>query len=155
MDTSKGRKLPTPQVQRQIPREQFINHPEFKERIASAMDGVEFPKEKIPAKYTEWLENCLKHVPFAILGMPIPFYFDLCFIDPEKMTFGLLQKGCDIIYNSNPDWHKVSMGEYYEMIRTIASMKDALSDITDPIRDKVIDDLMAADKIKKSGLVTA
>jgi len=47
------------------------------------------------------------------------------------------------------------MGEYYEMIRTIASMKDALSDITDPIRDKVIDDLMAADKIKKSGLVTA
>ena len=155
MDQQKGRQRPMQAPKPQLPqRDQFVHHPEFKERIAKAMDGIEFPIEKIPANFNKWLTNALNHIPFTVLGIPLHFYYDLCFIHPDKMTFGLLQKACDIVYNSSPECQKMGLSEYYEMIREIATMKDALSDITDPIRDKVIDDLMAAEKIKNSGLVT-
>ena len=158
MDKQKGRKIPMQAPKPQFPqREQFVHHPEFKERIAKEMDGVEFPKEKIPADFDKWLQCALLGISFPSLGMPLPFYYQLITVAPDAMTFGLLQKACDIVFNSKPNDHSPSTDDlevYYNMITQIATMKDALSDITDPIRDKVIDDLMAAEKIKNSGLVT-
>ena len=135
-------------------KEDYVRHPEFAERIGKAMDGVEFPADKIPKNFGKWIGSCLAHVPFSQLGMPLPFYYDLINEPIEKLTFGVLQKACDIIYNSSPEWHDVPISEYYGIISAAAAMKDALSDITDPIRDKVIEDLMAKDKIKQSGIVT-
>jgi hypothetical protein len=154
---NQGKKIPMPAPKAQLPeREQFVNHPEFKDRISAAMEGVEFPIEKIPANLNVWLWETLRHIPYSVLGMPLPFYHQLINTPVHQMSFGLLQKACDIVFNAKPtDLLIADLSEYHNIILAVATMKDALSDITDPIRDKVIDDLMAAEKIKRSGLVTA
>ncbi len=142
-------KVPNNSTANLPPKEQFVNHPDFAKRIGEAMQGVVFPKDKIPDAFKSWLMDCLKRIPFSTLGMPLIFYRELITTHPENMTFGLLQKAADIVYNSKPTDHVGSLDAYADIIEAIATLKDDMSDITDPIRDKVCADLQAAESIKK------
>ena len=142
-------KIPNNSTAKLPPKEQFVSHPDFAKRIGEAMEGVTFPQDKIPDAFKSWLIACLEQIPFSVLRMPLPFYRELITTHPENMTFGLLQKAADIVYNSKPTDFVGSLDAYADIIEAIATLKDAMSDITDPIRDKVCADLQAAESIKK------
>jgi len=142
-------------------KEDYLNHPQFMERFGAAMMGVETPKEVIPDWMRYALNRCLMDMPFPSIGVPMHVYSELCFTKCEEMTFGVLQKAADIIFSSNPKAKAYEfLGEekayahdycqdHYELVRSMATLLDAMKAITDPIRDKVIEELIAADSIIK------
>lgn len=142
-----------------IPDDAYVNHPEFNERIGKAMDGIGFPKNEIPKQFNQYLISAMADIAFPALCVPLPVYHQLINDEPQAMSFGILQKACDIILNSKP--YMVSIDDpgslllqkqmlivHYNTITEVGTMIDKMRDITDPIKKTVIDSLKAKDSIK-------
>lgn len=139
--------------QRKPQREQYLSHPDFMERFGEAMQGVETPKDKIPEWMRKDLTSALLDMSFPALGVPVVIYEELCSQEPKDMSFGVLQKSADILFSCKPLYHlehnSLRLTGHVSRIKCMGELLDAMREITDPIRDKVIDDLIAADSIIK------
>ncbi len=147
MDNGKQNRIPlgaNPNKTAKIPREQWINHPEFMPMFQAAMVGVEFPKDKIPSGFKIWLDLSLRQIPFSLLKMPIEGYKELIDNESDFYSFGLLQKAIDIVYNSKPVYFgaDTDLMEYYLIIEDIIEMKQIIAEIQEPIKQDIIDKLI-------------
>jgi hypothetical protein len=136
----------TPNVHR--PKESYVNHPDFNKRFAEAMEGAALPADKIPAGFKGWLLTSIENMSFPETRLPFAIYKEIIETDPAEMSFGLLQKAADLVMNSKPIWFTVPSRHIIYLEQT-TTLIDAMRDIAQPIRDKVIGSLMALDSIKQ------
>lgn len=145
-----NQKFTPPASARHKPREEYLNHPKFMELFGEAMVGVETPKDKISGWMRAQLTESLLDMSFPSLSVPFHIYAELCTLPCEEMTFGVLQKAADIIFSSKPNTsHSSILEAHLDKVKSMAELLDAMQQITNPIRDKVIDKLITADKIIK------
>lgn len=147
MDNGKQKRVPlgaNPNTTQKVPREKFVNHPEFMPMFQAAMIGQEFPHGNIPDKFKEWLLVCLKEIPFPLFKMPFEGYKEMIALNPNKYSFGLLQKAIDIIYNSKPSvlFSNDVIFNYMNVIEHLEEMKQIIFEIQDPIKQDIIDKLI-------------
>ena len=150
---NKKQPIPLPQYAKGQPeptREQYIQHPEFMGKFSEAMDGIVFPPDKIPGDFAVWLDASLEYISFPSLKIPFVEYENIIHLQPGQLSFGILQKCADIIFHSTPDEHKWLAAQHKKMLSEIIELKNAMMDLIEPVREKIIDELMEQEKQKKN-----